>query len=65
MKQAMLLVNNIKENIAVIKKTESPHLKQDRTKYVNRCLKELKDYCRFKNLNYKKLVQEELKEWQK
>lgn len=65
MKQAMVLVKDIKENIVVIKKTESTCLKQDRTKYINRCLKELKDYCKFKNLNYKKLIQEELKEWQK
>ena len=52
MKQAMIVVNKIKNLELAITKTTSNHLKQDYRKNINRLKKDLKDYCFYKNYNY-------------
>ena len=56
MKQALIVVNKIKDLETAINKTTSIYLKQDYRKAINRLKKDLKDYCYFKNYNYSDLL---------
>lgn len=56
MKQALIVVNKIKDLEIAINKTTSIYLKQDYRKQINRLKKDLKDYCFYKNYNYNDLL---------
>lgn len=56
MKQALIVVNKIKDLEKVINNTNSIYLKQDYRKQINRLKKDLKDYCFYKNYNYNDLL---------
>lgn len=57
MVRALKIVNEIKKEYKAINKSESIKFKNDRTKYVEKLKKELKQYCYYSDLNYKKLVE--------
>lgn len=57
MKQALVVVKEIKRMEKAIHKTESYRLRNDYRKGIERLKSELKEYCRYKNLNYRKLLE--------
>ena len=56
MKQALIVVNKIKELEAIINNTTSIYLKADYRKQINRLKKDLKEYCFYKHFNYNDLL---------
>lgn len=58
MKQAMVVINEIKRLYAACIKSESNYLKTDYSKQIKKLKKDLKEYCGYKNLNYDKLCDE-------
>ena len=50
MKQAQILIDNIKRMNQVISKTKSYKLRKDYTKAISRKTKELIEYCRYRGL---------------
>lgn len=58
MKQAIKLINTIIADYNAILKTNSIYLKNDRKKAINRNKRDLKEYCSYKGLNYKKICEE-------
>ena len=61
MKQARIMIDHINEKVLAIRKTKSPQLKRDYYVAIKRDKQELRDYCRYKKLNYKELSREILK----
>lgn len=55
MRQAVLVVQEIERMQKAIHKTESYRLRNDYRKGIERLKQELKDYCRYKNLNYREV----------
>lgn len=56
MHQAIKQCEEIKKYRLAIQKTASPNLKYQYGKRVNQLEKELKQYCKFKGLNYRILM---------
>lgn len=56
MYQAIKHCEEIKKYRLAIQKTTSPSLKYQLGKHVNKLEKELKQYCKFKGLNYQILI---------
>ena len=52
MKQALKVVAEIERLKGAIYKTNSEHLIRDYSKQTVKLIKELKEYCRYKKLNY-------------
>lgn len=57
MNRALKLVNEIKKNYEAVNKSESFKFKNDRTKYVRKLKKQLKQYCYYSDISYKRLVE--------
>lgn len=55
MKQAMKLIENINRKKTAIKKSSSDYLKRDFEKSIRDDIEELKDYCQFKNIDFKEV----------
>lgn len=55
MKQALIVINEIKADYKAIQKSKSKYLINDKSKHIKKLEKELKDYCKFKNINYYEL----------
>ena len=53
MKQALIYLDEIKRMQQAIKKTKSYKLKNDYSKAIKRKKAELKEYCKYKNINLK------------
>lgn len=62
MKQALKVVEEIERLKGAIEKTESEKLKKDYSKGIRKLTAELKEYCWYKNLNFKK-VMKGAKQW--
>ena len=56
MKQALILVDEINVLYKAVYKTKSPYLKNDYCKAIYRKKLDLKEYCKYKNLNYKEII---------
>lgn len=56
MEQALVVVREIKRMEKAMRETESYRLRNDYGKGVERLKSELKQYCRYKRLNYRKLM---------
>lgn len=56
MKQAVKVVNEIKRLKGAIYKTNSEHLIKDYSKQTVKLIKELKTYCKYKNLNFNEVM---------
>lgn len=56
MKQARKLLEKIDRKKQALLKTDSEHLKKDYSKSIKSDLKELKDYCKFKGLDFEELT---------
>lgn len=56
MRQALIVVQEIKRLEKAIHKTESYRLRNDYRKGIERLKLELKEYCRYKGLNGRKLL---------
>lgn len=56
MKQALIVINEIKRLYAAINKSKSKYLKNDYYKNIKRLKADLKEYCGYKNFNYNELV---------
>lgn len=52
------LIKEIKYYKTVLKRTSNYKCKHDFIKCVNKLYKELQDYCRFRNLDYKEIKKE-------
>lgn len=52
MKQAQKVVKEIERLKGAIYKTNSEHLIKDYSKQIIKLIKELKEYCKYKKLNY-------------
>lgn len=55
MRQALILVDEIKRKKEALKRKRSDCLINDYTKSIKRDMKELKDYCKFKGLDFGRL----------
>ena len=58
MKQALKVVDEIKNLQAAINKSKSTKLKADYNKAIKRKRIELKEYCGYKDLNYMELIKQ-------
>ena len=61
MRQALILVDEIQRKKVAIGRTRSERLKNDYTKSIKSDLKELREYCKYKGLDYRpfqKLIRE-------
>lgn len=61
MKQALILVDEIKRKKAAVKRAKSQHVKNDYSKSIRDDMNELKEYCEYKGLDFgrlKKLIDE-------
>ena len=56
MKQAIIVVNEIKRLEKAMEKSKSEYLKKDYAKNIKELKSELKEYCGYKKLNYYELV---------
>ena len=56
MKQAIKVVKEIERLKWAIYKTNSEHLIRDYSKQIVKLIKELKEYCRYKKLDYKEVM---------
>lgn len=56
MKQALIVVDEIKQLQAAINKSKSTKLKTDYNKAIKRKKTELKEYCFYKGLNYQNII---------
>jgi hypothetical protein len=56
MKQAMIVVNEIKRLEKAMEKSKSMYLKNDYAKNIKELKSDLKEYCGYKKLNYYELV---------
>lgn len=56
LKQALILVDEINRKKKAMTATKSVYLWNDYAKSISSDIKELQDYCRFKKLNFKKLM---------
>ena len=55
MKQALIVIHEIQGYYSAIGKTGSPYLKKDYLKKIGNLKRDLKEYCSYKNYNFKKL----------
>lgn len=55
MKQALIVVDEIKRLQAAMKRSKSMQLKNDYRKKINRHIKDLKIYCNYKNIDFKEV----------
>lgn len=58
MKQALILMKEIERKRKAVNKSSSEYLKKDYEKRIERDIQELKDYCKFKGLDYKAVTGE-------
>jgi hypothetical protein len=56
MKQAIKVVEEIERLKGAIYKTNSEHLIKDYSKQTVKLIKELKTYCKYKNLNFNEVM---------
>lgn len=56
MRAAREQVEEIKRLKAAVEKTKSEHLKNDYSKNIKTRTSELREYCAYRNYNYKKLI---------
>ena len=56
MEQALLLIDEINRKKEAIRKTKSTYLINDYYKSVRADMFELRDYCKYKGLDFKKVV---------
>lgn len=56
MKQALILVDEINRKLQAFEKTKSPYLVRDYGKSIKDDLRELKTYCKYKGINFKRLT---------
>lgn len=56
MKAAMRQVDEIDRVQEAIRKTKSPHLKKDYSKYLIELKRDLREYCGYKGLDYNKIM---------
>ena len=59
MKQAMIVVNEIKRLEKAMEKSKSAYLKNDYAKNIKELKSDLKEYCGYRNLNYYVLLKGE------
>lgn len=59
MKQALKVVEEIKSDYKAIINCSSPYLKKDREKHIRALKSDLKEYCYYKKIDYKKLCKKE------
>lgn len=57
LKQAMIVIKQIKGLYDSCIKSKSPYLKNDYEKKIKSLKKELKEYCGYKHFNYKQLCE--------
>lgn len=55
MKQALILVSEIKRMREAITKTRSKHLINDYKKSISRNIQDLKEYCSYRGINFEEL----------
>lgn len=58
MKAAINQVKEINRLKEATSKTQSKYLKRDYEKRIHKLKKELREYCRYRNINYHKLINE-------
>lgn len=61
MRQALILVDEIKRKKAAVKRAKTQYVKNDYSKSIRDDLNELKEYCEYKGLDFgrlKKLIDE-------
>lgn len=56
MKQALKVVAEIERLKGAVEKTKSAHLKNDYSKGIRKLTAELKEYCGYKKLDFKKVM---------
>lgn len=56
MKQAKILIDEINRKKEAVKKTNSQHLKRDYNKSIQADLRELREYCLYRGLDYYELI---------
>ena len=56
MKQALIVVAEIKQLKAAVRKSKSMKLKNDYHKAIRNKKADLKEYCQYKGLNYEELI---------
>ena len=56
MKQALKVIEEIKADYKAINNSKSKFLINDKMKHIKRLKRELREYCGYKNLNYKELI---------
>lgn len=49
-------IEEIKRYQIAINKTDSAYLKNDYSKKINRMIKELREYCHYRNYNFKSIL---------
>lgn len=57
MKQAMVVIKEIRRLYYGCMVTQSPYLKNDYKKKIRALKRDLKEYCGYKNFNYKQLCE--------
>lgn len=58
MKQALIVIEELKRLYAACIKSESKYLKTDYGKQIKKLKKDLKEYCGYKKIDYEKLCKE-------
>lgn len=58
MKQAIAVIKEIRRLYHGCAVTQSPYLKNDYTKKIKSLKRDLKEYCGYKNFNYKQLCEQ-------
>ena len=61
MKKALEFIEEIKEQYKAYYKAKSPKAKEDRAKCIKTMKKDLKDYCKFKGIDYTALEKERMR----
>ena len=59
MRQARLLLNEINRKKDALSRTKSKYLIRDYTKSIKADMEDLKEYCKYRNIDFNRLVNED------